>query len=212
MGIHTSTCIFIILGMLSQSAFAQTCCSGGIPLSNNVGGLPLSPRNTWQFSINGDLNILKTVKEGTRVLNDQARSRKTFSLLFKTTYSFTDKLFLEGLLTWVQQERSIEQVNGFNDFDRTRGFGDGVIILNYHYLTLGNIRFIAALGPKLPIGAHDLTDRQGLKLNADLQPGSGAWDGVFLHRVQGIDKKRPSRSFFANFYLPVHGRKWKVSG
>jgi hypothetical protein len=198
--------------MLSASGLAQTCCSGGIPLSNNVGGLPLSSRNTWQFSINGDLNILKTVKEGTRVLDDHSRNRKTFSLLFKTTYSITDNFFLEGLFSWVQQERTIEQVNGFHDFDRTRGLGDGVILLNYHYLTIGDTKFIMAFGPKIPIGAYDLKDDRGLNLNADLQPGSGAWDGVFLHRIQGIGKSRPSRSFFANFTYRFMGENKNYLG
>lgn len=189
----------LVFGVLYQQGFAQTCCSGGVPLSNNIGGLPVSVQNTWQFSFNGDLNVLKTVKEGTTVLDDRARERKTFSFLFKTSYSFTDKFFAEGLFSWVQQERKIDQVAGFEDWERTRGFGDAVILISYNYLTVGKVKLIAGLGPKIPTGSSDLKDDRGLRLNADLQPGSGAWDGVFLHRIQASDRLKPSRFYFMNF-------------
>jgi hypothetical protein len=205
-------CVLLILGMLWQEASGQTCCSGGVPISNNIGGLPISSQKTWQFSLNGDANVLKTVKEGTRVLNDRARDRKTLSLLFKTGYSFTDKVFVEGLFSWVQQERTIQQATGFSDFDRSRGLGDAVILVNYNYLTIGNTKLIGALGSKMPTGSSDLKDDDGLMLNADLQPGTGAWDGMVLHRIQASDKLKPSRFYFINGTFRFTGKNKNYLG
>lgn len=191
--------IIAVVLMLSLRGMAQTCCSGGVPLANNIGGLPISAKNTWQLSVSADLNVLQTLKGVAHTLNDNSRQRKTLSLLLKTSYSFTDKFFIEGLLTWVQQQRAIDQAGGFSDFDQTQGAGDAVILVNYNYLSSGRIKLIGGLGPKIPIGKSDLKDSDGLTLNADLQPGSGAWDAVFFHRIQATDGNRPSRLYSTNF-------------
>jgi hypothetical protein len=185
--------------MLSLRCSAQTCCSGGVPLANNIGGLPVSTKNTWQFSFSADLNVLQTLKQGADKLNDDSRQRKTLSLLLKTSYSFTDKFFIEGLLSWVRQERTIDQAAGFSDSDQTQGAGDVVILANYNYLSIGRTKLIGGIGPKIPAGRSDLKDSDGLTLNADLQPGSGAWDAVFFHRLQATGRNRPSRLYFSNF-------------
>lgn len=190
--------VFTILLLSLTQAQAQTCCSGGVPLSNNLGGLPLSTQSTWQFSFSADLNVLRSLKEGSIELDDDSRQRKTFSFLLKSSYSFTDKLFIESLITWVQQERSINQPNGFTDYDRTRGLGDLAILINFNYLSFGKFKFIAGAGPKMPTGRADLPDADGLTLNSDLQPGSGAWDGIILHRIQGSGNSRPSQLYFLN--------------
>jgi hypothetical protein len=199
--------IFFIVGELfSQSVKAQTCCSGGVPLANNIGGLPLSAKGTWQFSLSADVNLLKTLKAGSSTLEDNSRERKTVSALLKTSYSFTDKVFVEGLFSWVLQERYIEQVGGFEDFDRTQGIGDWVVVLNGKYLETNGWTLIAGAGPKLPTGQSDLKDENGLTLNADLQPGSGAWDGIFIHRIIKTDQTRKTRSYFMNLTFRATGK------
>ncbi|MBL4939411.1 MAG: hypothetical protein JKY16_03905, partial [Lutibacter sp.] len=42
---------------------AQTCCSGGVPLSNNI-GLEILAKGTTQFGINYDYNNLNTLNDG----------------------------------------------------------------------------------------------------------------------------------------------------
>ena len=70
----------------------QTCCSGGVPVSSNL-GLPSEGKNTLQFSLNYDLNVLETLKSGTEVLEDDSRSRRTHSILFQAGYSITERFF-----------------------------------------------------------------------------------------------------------------------
>lgn len=180
------------------SAWSQTCCSGGVPLANNIGGLPLTSKGTFQFSLAGDLNRLQTLKEGTNVLDDDSRERTTFSTLFKASYALTGRLSIETFMSWVAQQRIISQAGGFSDMEQTKGFGDIAILLNYTYYRQKRITLTAGMGPKLPTGASDLTNANGLPLNADLQPGSGAWDALWLHRAQVTSGKRPSRNYFVN--------------
>lgn len=192
------TLFLLLLVVFIFPSHAQTCCSGGVPLSNNIGGLPISPKGTWQFSLNADLNVLQTLKDGNETLDDNSRERKTISLLLKSSYSFSDKVFVEGLFTWVRQERTITQQGGFTDFDKTSGLGDMVIIANYQYLNRNGYKFIAGAGPKIPVGPSDLKRPDGLTLNADLQPGSGAWDGVLFHRIQKTSARKPSQNYYTN--------------
>ncbi len=198
-GIGIRILVFVSSVLCSKlSAIAQTCCSGGVPLANNLGGLPLTLQGTFQLAVTADLNRLLTLKEGTTVLDDNSRERTTVSTLVKASYSFTDKLFVETLISWVMQQRIIEQTGGFTDSEQTSGFGDLAVLLNYSYYTRKRITLTAGIGPKLPTGASDLTNSNGLSLNADLQPGSGAWDALLLHRIQLNSLVRPSRIYFAN--------------
>lgn len=204
--------LFFIQLTVNFKGLTQTCCSGGVPLSNNIGGLPVSSKHTWQFSLGGDLNTLKTLKEGTAELEDDSRERRTFSALFKTSYSFTDRLFVEGLFSWVQQERTITQPTDFTDHTKTQGIGDAVLIANYAYINNSNLKLIVGIGPKLPTGASDLKNDDGLILNADLQPGSGAWDGIFSHRIQLTNKLRKSQTYFLNFIYRFTGVNYQYLG
>jgi hypothetical protein len=65
-------------------------------------------------------------------------------------------------------------------------------MLYYKYLKIEGLEMTAGAGPKLPLGASDLKNENGLTLNADLQPGSGAWDGIFHHRIVKQLVSRPS--------------------
>ena len=196
---HTILYFIFIVTLSSSIATAQTCCSGGVPLANNIGGLPVGTGRTFQISLTTDLNVLKTLKEGARTLDDHSRQRNTITVLTKTSYSFTDHFFVEGLLSWVEQERSISQVGGFKDFKQTQGIGDWVLLANNKYVSQAGWEFIVGAGPKFPTGKSNLKDESGLTLNADLQPGSGAWDGIFVHRIIKTDLNKRTRAYFLNF-------------
>ncbi len=164
-------------------AKAQTCCSGGVPLANNVGSMPLAEKGHLQLSASYDLNYLNTLKEGINMLDDASRTRVTHSWLFRSNYAFGNRFSLEAVLGYVQQERAIEQ-NGFEDFTQTAGFGDAILMVQYQYIQAKNLSLVVGAGPKIPTGRSDVKNENGITLNADLQPGSGAWDGIFHHRIQ----------------------------
>lgn len=183
--------LFGIILNTGSSLYGQTCCSGGVPISNNIGGLPPANKGTFQISLNYDANYLRTLKDEEITLYDDSRNRTTYSLLLKTAYTITNQITLETLFSGVRQQRRIVQ-GGFEDFTQTTGLGDAVFMVYYKYLSKTSLEMSAGVGPKIPLGASDLKNDNGITLNADLQPGSGAWDGIFHHRISNKLSSRPS--------------------
>ena len=190
--------IFLIAGLLvvfkiflPTLSRAQTCCSGGVPMAGNVGSMTPEERGTFQLAFGLDWNYLRTLKEGRVTIDDQSRLRTTYSGLLNFSYSITDRFSAEGLISFVRQERNIRQ-GDFNDFTSTTGPGDMVFLFYFTYFSNSGMALRAGLGPKLPTGPSDLRNREGIRLNADLQPGSGALDVFFNHMFIRTLEIRPS--------------------
>lgn len=192
----------IFLGLLffiTQNFNAQTCCSGGIPLSNNI-GLPLLEKGTLQLGASYDYNNLNTLNNGTEKLDDNSRLRVTHSVLVNTSYAISNNFSAEGLFTWVNQRRNISQF-GNNNLDQSSGIGDAVVLLKYDVSKLlpkiigENSSLQFGLGTKIPLGSSTEKNDQNITLNADLQPGSNAWDAIFLTSFSSSFNFRPSLSY-----------------
>ena len=110
---------------------AQTCCSGGIPLSNSI-GLPIESQGAWQLSLSYDYNRLNTLLSGSDQIDDDSRLRITQSLLFNSGYTITNDLSVELLLTYINQKREIDQFGNIN-IDETYGIGDAVLLFKYNF-------------------------------------------------------------------------------
>lgn len=196
---------FTLLLGIGQLVFAQTCCSGGVPLSNNL-GLPNEGKNSLILGLNYDYNNLNTLNAGTQKLNDDSRLRITNSILFNIGYAFTNRLSIESLFTWVNQTRTISQF-GNESFSETRGVGDAVFLVKYAMPDLLGANTIVnlGLGTKAPLGKSDLTTPEGFQLTADLQPGSGAWDVIgWLSASKGLNF-RPSATIFGSLTYRATG-------
>jgi len=180
----------ILIITLSNGSLAQSCCSGGVPLSTSI-GLPRAAVGTWQFSLNYDLNVLNTLKDATTTLDDDSRRRITHSILAQAGYTFTQRFSADLFISYVRQERRIMQFGNINN-TATNGIGDAVVLLKYSVLPFLQL----GLGVKAPTGATDKTRDDGIALNADLQPGSGSWDGILWGSFNTQLKSRPSFTLF----------------
>lgn len=160
-----------------NASYSQTCCSGGVPLSNNI-GLPFLEKGGSQFGVFYDYNNLNTLNEGSKKLQDNSRLRITNSILFNFSYNITERLLVEGLISWVNQKREITQLSNLN-LDESSGIGDGVLLLRYMILNKENYSLITGVGGKIPIGSTEEVNDLGIRLNADLQPGSNSFDILF---------------------------------
>jgi hypothetical protein len=188
-------CLLVTAGILfigSSWGFSQTCCSGGVPLSGNI-GFEGADRGSIQMELSYDLNYLATLKIGSDAYADENRQRITQSLLLKGGYSVNHWFAIDALFTYVFQQRK----NTFREETNlvsTQGLGDAVIMAKFIPLRISNsgheLQFGA--GPKIPLGLSDLTDERGLTLNADLQPGSGSWDAITWGYFARQLKSRPS--------------------
>jgi hypothetical protein len=171
--------VFFFIGFLfTLNMFSQTCCSGGLPLSDNL-GLPNEGKGVFVMGLNYDYNNLNTLNAGTKKLDDNSRQRITNSILLNFGYAFTDRLSVETLFTWVNQTRTITQF-GNENFTETSGIGDAVFLIKYTMPEVLGKRTVLniGVGTKVPFARSDILNDQGLQLTADLQPGSGAWDGL----------------------------------
>ncbi len=184
---------------------AQTCCSGGIPLSNNI-GLAILEKGTTQIGISYDYNNLNTLNNGSENLDDNARLRITHSVLMNVSYAITDKFSVEGLLTWVNQRRKITQF-GNENLDQTSGIGDGLILLKYSFpkFTGKNTILNLGVGTKVPFGSSTKKSNQGIVFNADLQPGSNAWDVIYWLSISKSFNFRPSFNVSSRFIFRSTG-------
>ncbi|MDN5203432.1 hypothetical protein QQ008_18745 [Fulvivirgaceae bacterium BMA10] len=201
--------IFFLFG-IHHNTLAQTCCSGGVPISSNV-GLPAGAAKSLQVTLNYDLNVLKTLKEGTRELADGSRERTTQSFLLGLSYTISDRFAVDGLFSYIRQERFIVRSN---DRVVTNGFGDAVFLLKYRVTAPVNTKhqFFIGGGIKLPTGASDLKNNQGLTLILDLQPGSGALDQIAWANYIGQLKFRPSMNFISTFTYRFTGKNNEYLG
>ncbi len=190
----------VLIGLIITAfpGFGQTCCSGGVPISTNL-GLPPSYQGTVQFTLTYDVNVLRTLKEGTALIEDRARERITRSLILSAGYSITDRIGVEVLIPYVRQERNITQPGGFSDFESTEGIGDLLILFKYRITSLNNQRHMLSLGfgPKMSTGSAREVNGRGLILNADLQPGSGAWDIIYWGNYFYHLGSRPSMTLYS---------------
>ena len=183
------------LFLIAFQTNAQTCCSGGVPLSNNI-GLPFLNKGAYQFGLFYDYNNLNTLNEGTKVLNDDSRLRITNSILFNFSYNFSERLLVESLFTWVNQQREITLGNNVN-FDETFGIGDAILLLRYMLIKKEYSSLIVGVGGKIPLGSTEEVNSLGILLNADLQPGSNAFDYIFTSTYSKIFDFRKSLQFYS---------------
>jgi len=180
----------LVLGQIQ--GLSQTCCSGGVPLSGNI-GFQGAPSGTLQMEFSYDLNFLATLKTGTEIYEDGTRQRITHSFLVKTGYSINRWFAIDALFSYVLQGRKIsynEQIDQVN----THGLGDAILMAKF---ILSNIsesgsEFQLGIGPKLPLGRTDLTNNIGITLNGDMQPGSGSWDLISWAYYARQFEKRPT--------------------
>ncbi len=207
---------YLILGILSMvklSTNAQTCCSGGVPIAANV-GLPSGDKGALIVTLNYDLNVLKTLKEGTNDLDDDLRERKTQSILFGIGYALTNRFSVDGFLSYVKQIRTIRPVGLPVDNIETNGIGDAVLLAKYKLTNPAkpNTQVIAGIGVKLATGPSDLKNSNGITLNADLQPGSGALDGILWLNGSHNLKFRPTMNIFSTVTFRMTGENDEYFG
>jgi len=178
--------IFFLLSAIAFKSLAQ-CCSGGVPMAGNL-GMPDAEKNVLQLSLSYDWNNLNTLKTASENLSDRSRRRETHAILIEAGYTFTEKISLDIFLSWIRQERTIRTIG--NNFDATQGIGDASILAKYKL----NEKLTLGYGLKLPLGSFDEENNQGIVLNADLQPGSGAWDQIIYARYNTQIPSTPSLS------------------
>ena len=143
--------VFVILFSAQDLLLAQACCSGGVPVSSNL-GLPISSANALQWSLSYDYNALNTLKTGSVTQPSRERERTTQSILLELGYSFSNRFSVDGFFAYLQQDRFIRLSD---DLTRTRGIGDAVFLFKYNLIANESSSLTLGAGPKIPLGNTD---------------------------------------------------------
>lgn len=199
-----ATIISFLVFSLSAPLAAQTCCSGGVPLAGNL-GLPSGEKGSVQIGLSYDLNRLRRLYTGSESFDATSRIRNTQTILLEVSYALSSRISVDAVVPYIQQERIIRR--GQTSTDRTNGLGDAVALVRYQWFSDAaekSWQWASGLGVKLPNGASDRANDFGFTFNADLQPGSNAWDFILYNQFSHQPAFRPS----ANIYLTtVHRRR-----
>lgn len=159
---------------------AQTCSCAGAPLISSQSISSASEGNLL-LGITHQYNDISNLYSGSSQLENRTVTRNTQSTLLEVNYGITERLTFSGTATYVQKLRKSGLQNPGNETTlQTRGIGDGLFMLKYvlhQNMIREQYQLAVGGGIKIPFGRNDLTDN-GLPLNADMQPGTGAWDGV----------------------------------
>lgn len=175
------TYIFLLtISLLPLQLPAQTCSCAGAPLISSQSISSASEGNLLA-GITHQYNDISNLYSGSSQLENRTVTRNTQSTLLEINYGITERLTFSGTATYVQKLRKSGLQNPGNvTILQTRGIGDGLLMLKYvlHQNTIRE-QYQLALGGgvKVPFGRSELKEN-GLPLNADMQPGTGAWDGV----------------------------------
>jgi len=188
--------------LVNHVLWGQACCSGGVPVSSNL-GLPVSSSHVLQFSLSYDFNALNTLKTGTATQKNTERERTTQSILLELGYAISNHFSVDGFFAYLQQDRLI---NFSNDLTRTRGIGDAVFLFKYNAITGDFTNLTFGIGPKIPLGATDhFSNNSPIPPALDLQSGSGAWDALLWGQWNQSLSFRPSLSLISTIIYSYRG-------
>jgi len=171
--------ILIIAGIIKIEIFAQACCTAGTPI---LGALEISSgsKGVLDIGFTYERNVLQDVYERVSRLDDNTRERLTDSFLLELNFGMSERFTATILSTYVNQIRLIRPLYGKESELTGRGIGDVLLLLKYNLITLDIFerrQFSVGVGIKAPIGSSSLKSN-GLLLPADMQPGTGSWDGI----------------------------------
>jgi len=175
-------CLTTISLFFAGAALSQTCSCAGAPLLGTQSAGATGAGNLL-FGVTYEFNQITNLYTGSEQITNDSADRNTQSTLVEINYGITDRLSASGTFSYVRKQRTSGiGIPGGNQTSTTAGIGDGIALLRYTLLpqSLWNRYHIAVGGGvKAPLGSSSLNNPNGRRFNADMQPGTGAWDGVF---------------------------------
>jgi len=166
--------LFLLTTNYSINTLAQACCSGGVPISNNIGARTVE-QSVFSIRLNYDANILKSFYTGNEKLGDGTIKRFSQSSFLHAIYGGNNRVSVNTVFSYVNHRRSL-----VNSTEQTSvsGVGDIVLLLQFGIITKPRHSLFIGIGPKIPIGKNELKDQSGIVFATDLQPGTGSWDAI----------------------------------
>lgn len=189
-----------------EMILAQTCSCARTPIGGSL-NTPSVGAGDWQFGLTYEYHPISDIYVGTQEIKFDTRQRISHSVLVDATWGMNDRWTISTQLTLSQQERRSPAGIGTGEFLRTRGIGDGLLLLKYNaLLPTGGRRTQLTVGSgiKVPLGSSSLSNN-GTLISADMQPGSGSWDGLFLGYLGRYLNASYATSVFGTLSYRING-------
>jgi len=170
--------ITLVLWVCTHQAEGQTCCSAGAPLLGNS-TMMQSERQVLQTGLTSHFNRINHFINGSERLTGNSISRMALTEIVELDYGVTRWLAFHAQLPYIFHWRFNELTETINT--RTKGLSDVVLLAKADVWPASagpKMRLLLGGGVKMPTGASALR-QNGILLPADIQPGTGAWDGLF---------------------------------
>lgn len=197
-------CISLTLSTIQVEA--QTCCTGGVPLTGainldaNSGGV--------RFGLTYDINQLSDFIQGDRTLDNTFLKRETRSILGQIDFRITDSLSVSVLIPYSQLTERNTNTGGIFE---ANGLSDISVWTNYLLYNSKQTTVSVSAGIKLPTGETNIKDEDGIfDLPLSLQPGTGSVDFMIASALKSAFRFRPSLiySFSGIYKINTTGKRY----
>jgi hypothetical protein len=212
-----------IVALVASTAIGASAASAHHPGIGGVGGaggiftIGAGTLDQGQFAFSAfvDYLRLKQLSDPTLLANigkDVHGLQTVESRALAFAYGITNDLTVSVRLPWVRRTGILEGVQEdpadpaiVRDRGNTSGFGDVTVLGQYRFLNnqVSGTQAAVLFGVKAPTGATHLVDPFGELFEAEFQPGSGSWDGLFGAAFS--QRLSPALSFHANILAIASG-------
>ncbi|MBR0827502.1 transporter [Bradyrhizobium manausense] len=209
--------------LVASTAITATAASAHHPGVGGVGGaggiftIGAGTLDQGQFAVSAYVEYLRLKQLSDQTLlanigNDVHGLQTVESRVLALSYGVTNDLTVSLRLPWVRRTGILEGVQEdpadpatVRDRGDTSGFGDVTVLGQYRFLndSVRGTQAAVLFGFKAPTGRTNLVDPFGETFEAEFQPGSGSWDGLFGAAFS--QRLTPALSFHANLLAIVTG-------
>ncbi len=192
----------------AETLQAQTCSCAAAPVLSSLEGAA-APTGRWRFGATYQYHAADDFVVGSKQRSDGTeRNRATQSLVLEVGRGIGRGFSATALLPIVRHEREVASPFGGSTGLTTSGTGDVLLMIRYAPFRLYGLsrRGLAfGVGAKAPTGVSGATSG-GITVAEDMQPGSGAWDGVLWARGSTAINRGGTLSAFATASYRYSGR------
>lgn len=185
--------IWVFLSLPAGILFAQTCCTGGAPLTGVLNLRAVTPGSIG-VSLTYDDNKIEDYVLNNEPIAENTIQRYTRAVLSQVDYGISKNLTGTILIPYMVMGQVTQAFNGPVE-GKSTGIGDILLMSQWGKLLPNQASLVLGGGLKLPVGATQNTSEAGLILPASLQPGTGSTDFLATARYQTSFTFRRSLTF-----------------
>lgn len=193
--------------LASLETRAQGCCSPGTPSLSSLERGSLSG-NALVIGLGYEYGLADRVIDVSKTIDDPLRRSATINAFFlEGAYGFDRRFSVAGVFTYVTKDRDVTTRDPLTQRPEEvhlegNGIGDALVLIKYALIPLklsSQLEFSVGAGWKIPFGDY-LQAPSDVRLSIDLQPGSGALDGLLWAYLYKGFRPAPVRSYASFLY------------